>query len=66
MITVHDLKDQTGTPEPRPFLYCEECGSECSANRGDYFSTPSTFPFFCCNHPMRLVKKIIQYVDVKP
>jgi hypothetical protein len=66
MLTVGDLKNQTGTPLPRPFLYCAECESECSADRGDYFSLPDSKELICCGEPMRLVKKIIQLVEVEP
>ena len=32
-----ELKNQTGTQGPRSLLWCEECGTEYSADAGDYF-----------------------------
>ena len=63
-ITVADLKDQTGTPNPSPFLYCDDCGAEWSANKGDYFTHARDYVFTCCEQPMRLVRKVVSYVDV--
>jgi hypothetical protein len=53
-VTVADLKEQTGVPGPHPNLVCECCGAEYSANKGDYFMHPPTYPFFCCDRPMIL------------
>ena len=65
MITVADLQDQTGKPGPHPALHCYECGSDYSANRGDYdFNRPLSYPFFCCDHPMVLVVKHTVYEEV--
>lgn len=58
-----DLKDQTGMMGPHPFLYCDNCGQECSANAGDYWDRKDEV-FECCGESMRLVRKIITLVDV--
>jgi hypothetical protein len=44
-------------------LYCLECGSEFSANSGDYFMQPDNYVFMCCNEPMILAKKQIDYIE---
>lgn len=64
MITVAELKDQTGMVEPRPFLYCGECESECSANKGDYFFLADDEVLTCCGEPMKLCVKRITYQEV--
>jgi hypothetical protein len=68
-VTVGDLVDQIGTPEPRAILYCERCGAEYSANKGDYFMLPNDYVFECCQvHGfcglMRLVVKQTVYREV--
>jgi len=63
-ITVADLKDHKGCG-PHPFLYCEFCGAEWSANKGDYFTHPLDYVFTCCDENMRLVRKVVTYEDVK-
>jgi hypothetical protein len=55
LVTVGDLKNQTGTKGERPQLYCEECGAEFSANAGDYWNAPKDHVFTCCEQPMQLV-----------
>lgn len=66
MITVADLKDQFGTlSSQRPILKCFQCGNECSAHRGDYFNRPETYPFFCCDFPMKIVIKRTVYEEVE-
>ena len=60
MITVDDLKDQTGSG-PHPILYCEFCESEFSANKGDYFMHPFDHVFMCCGENMHLVDKVVVY-----
>ena len=49
-----DLEDQIGAPDPRPFLYCRKCGSQFSANSGDYFNCPDNYIFKCCKRNMVL------------
>jgi len=66
MITVADLKDQIGVPGPHPILVCERCGAESSANKGEYFMRPLTYPFFCCDRPMILAVKMTVYEEVAP
>ena len=56
-VTVADLRDQIGTNGPRPLLYCRRCGSEQSANAGDYFMAPANRIFKCCGVNMVLVTK---------
>jgi hypothetical protein len=63
-IKVSDLKNQTAVPGPHPSLYCDCCGSQYSANKGDYFNHPEDYTFTCCGENMRLVKKITTFVDV--
>src|SRR3990172_2137742 len=63
-VTVKQLKEQTGTAGPHPFLYCVRCGNECSANAGDYFMARPSYVFTCCNVPMRLVTKSTVYREV--
>ena len=66
-ITIDDLEEQIGSLGPHPILYCERCGAENSANKADYFRAMATLtrhPFMCCQEPMRLVYKIVTYVDV--
>ncbi|MCI0525953.1 MAG: hypothetical protein L0Y56_00670 [Nitrospira sp.] len=68
MITVKDLKDQTGTPGPHSVLYCLNCMSTYSANRGDYFFLENPgdrkHVFRCCGEPMILVVPEIHYREV--
>jgi hypothetical protein len=64
MITVSDLKEQTGVPGSHPSLICRCCGAEYSANKSDYFLYPPTFPFFCCEQPMILAVKRVVYEEV--
>lgn len=59
MITVANLKEQTGQQGPHPNLYCLACGSEYSANKSDYFNHPHDYSFVCCNEPMILAIKTI-------
>jgi hypothetical protein len=33
------------------FLYCEECGEQYSATRGDYFMVPDSREITCGNQP---------------
>ena len=68
MITRAQLEDQTGghglMHRLPPFLYCQQCGSEASANAGDYWNLPDDHVFMCCGSPMRLVTKKTTYEDV--
>jgi len=67
-ITVADLPHLTGKPRtgPDPFLLCDECFEQSSANAGDYWDWPADRVFMHCGQPMRLVKKEVRFVDVKP
>ena len=51
-VRVADLQDQTGKPGPHAVLHCYECGSDYSANRGDYFMVSGDHVFSCCGEPM--------------
>lgn len=65
MIRVQDLKDQIGTPQPRPMLYCRVCGMEYSANKGDYFMARPDTVLRCCHKPMVLVVKREVFEEVE-
>jgi hypothetical protein len=64
MTQVRDLKDQIGTKGPRPLLYCEVCGAENSASKGDYWNCRPDYVFTCCGEPMTLVVKRTVYQEV--
>jgi hypothetical protein len=65
MITVKDLKDQTGTQD-RSMLLCENCGAQYSANKSDYsFWMPANQAFTCCEEPLVLVVKSVAYEVIK-
>jgi len=56
-----NLKDQILTDDCR-LMYCPYCGSEYSANAGDYFYINDlNHKFKCCGQTMELVKKVIIY-----
>ena len=65
MITVKDLQDQIGMNGIRPFLFCEVCQAEYSANAADYFMARPSHVFSCCDVPMQMVVKEIHYRKVK-
>lgn len=56
LVTVGDLKNQTGVPGPHPILYCGHCGAGRSSNAGDYWDWPKDHVFVCCDSPMQLGK----------
>ncbi len=64
MVTSKDLKDQILHHEDKSMLLCTVCGSEYSANKGDYWDTPDNHVFKCCHKPMRLVIKTTNYKEV--
>jgi hypothetical protein len=64
MIRVSDLHDQTRYNGPRSILRCSVCGTEASANKGDYFQLPETHVFRCCNMPMARVVKETRWKHV--
>ena len=59
-ITVGDLKDG----QAYGMLLCPKCGSEFSADRGDYWHMPLHHVMKCCNVNSRLVRKETRYVNV--
>ena len=74
-VTVADLKDKYNEGG-RVFLFCDVCGAEYSATKGDYWNHPSDH-VFTCDHggeegnfgdfpetPMRLVRKECRFVDL--
>ena len=63
-VTVGDLKDQIGTPFPRPFLHCRECGAQNSANAGDYFALRPAHVFKCCGRNMILAQEHCSVVEI--
>ena len=67
MLIYGDLKDQIGTKEICPFLYCPCCGVTCSGNAGDYWNTPKDKPILCgdCGSTMVLATKKTVYDIVK-
>lgn len=60
-VTVRDLP--ISTLKSGAILYCEFCGEESSATRGDYFMLPDDYEFICqtCSIPMELVRKGVSY-----
>lgn len=70
-LTYGDLKDQTGTTGPRPFLHCPECGSEFSANAADYWDRDKRAVITChvclaagSQVPLRRVLRETRLVEV--
>ncbi len=71
--TVENLRDESCTvsnpgdsPGPRRMLYCRLCGTENSADRGDYWNVPLDHEFICeCGYPMEIVVKRVRYVGVR-
>jgi len=47
----------------KPILYCERCGSEYSANKGDYFDAPPGQKLVCCGKQLVLARRIVS-IDV--
>jgi hypothetical protein len=70
MITAGQLPDLMTTNRakagPTPFLKCDECYGEYSANRGDYWNVAKAHVMTCCGEPMRLMTKRTLYVEVNP
>jgi hypothetical protein len=61
---VKDLKYQLGAKGPRPMLYCEQCGNETSAHKGDYFDCSPETILKCCEEPLHLGIKRVVYEPV--
>jgi hypothetical protein len=55
-----------GRSEHSVSLLCLECGGQYSACAGDYWHLHASHVFTCCNRPMRLVRKVVRYVEVGP
>lgn len=67
MIKVKDLPDLFGKNGSNiPHLHCDECFSEYSANKHDYFLAPKEEVMSCCGMPLRLVRVESRLVDVDP
>lgn len=56
-MTVSDLPEQAGAA----FLWCESCGGEYSATRGDYFWMSAADEFTCCDEDLQLATKHTHY-----
>jgi hypothetical protein len=65
-VTVEDLEDQTLKPGPHAILLCRNCSATFSANKSDYFHLPAQHVFQHCGFNMRLVNKVMRFVDVLP
>lgn len=61
MVKVKHLKSYIGKAGPRPILYCFCCGSEYSADAGDYFLCPPEEILKCCDLDLELVYKRTVY-----
>ena len=50
----------------RPFFYCPKCRGEYSANAADYFMTPDSHVFKCCNVNSALVteQRLLTSVEI--
>ena len=67
MVRVRDLRDQISASPyhgSTPLLYCYGCGSEFSANSGDYFMASPDHVFMCCGMEMELVTKEVTYIPI--
>lgn len=64
-VKVSDLKDQISNVGPHPFLYCFQCNSSYSANKGDYFMHPSDHIFTCCGENMKLCTSRVVFEEVE-
>lgn len=51
---VKNLQDQINMPYSKALLLCTICGSEFSANKGDYWQLSNDDSIKCCNIIMRL------------
>ena len=62
MVKMKDLRDgqSYGT------LLCLECHAHYSADRRDYWNTPSDHVFECCDEPMILVRITTTYEEIIP
>lgn len=63
-ITPRDLLDDPSHGPGRILLLCRKCGSEYSAQRGDYFTSSPDKPIKCCKQNLALVRKRVVYEDV--
>lgn len=69
-LTYGDLPDQVGpnAAHKGAMLYCDTCGGEYSAHRGDYFMVPDDQPATCAKghrpRALRLVRKDTRMIEV--
>ena len=63
-VHVKDLPDQIGTGGARAFLFCQVCGGEYSAHKGDYFMAAPDTVMRCCKRPLRLVTRHTELREV--
>jgi hypothetical protein len=61
MTTVADLERIPKDANPKPMLFCFVCGSEYSADAGDYFAVAEDDILTCCMIEMELVTKTTKY-----
>jgi hypothetical protein len=52
-----NLKDGILDKSWNAIMYCPDCGSEYSANSGDYWNVPKNYRFKCCDKTMKLIVK---------
>ena len=65
-LTKRDLPDLLGVPQPHPFMFCQWCGAQFSAHRGDYWSLPDSHVFECeCGQGMALATKQTRFVPYR-
>jgi hypothetical protein len=54
-------------PKPGVHLHCRECGGEYSACRADYSTSREPHkPMTCCEEPLVLMQRRVQYVRITP
>lgn len=62
---IKNLTDQIGQPEPLAIALCKICGSEYSANKGDYWYLLPEESIVCCGNSIcELVTKETVYKQV--
>lgn len=57
-----NLQHQVGNG-PHTVMYCTKCGSQYSANAGDYWDTPDEHVFRCCNRIMLIGRVVCHFEE---